>query len=761
MYFNFTLCSIRLSLIFLILFQAYTLAQWDDPNIDQVPKEFINFPPAQSPQGQEAVITDTAGYDNFNLGTAFAEPHLVQNPTNPPQYFASFNINTAYRTNNAFDWTTSTPPFGVSVQGDPVNAYDSLGNLFYESMFGNITGCKVIRSTDNGANWFPSVTSVAGRDKNWIAADQTSGPFANYIYTTMTGPSTGSVGNFARSTDFGTTFTQTFTFNTQSLPGMMVAVGPNVIGTDIPGGCVYVVTNSGSSFASTYTFYVSTNGGTSFTLKSAQNFSNYVGTDVSGRNSVQNMRTRPYPFITVDNSYGPFRGRLYLVYASNTPAGNGNKPDIFCRYSNDQGATWSSPMVVNDDINTTSNHQWHPSIWCDKTSGRLFVKWMDTRDTPTSDSAHIYASYSDDGGVTFAANQRITTAKMKINCTTCGGGGTPRYQGDYDAITALDNQALMVWTDFRAGTFGSYVGYFPDFAMKIFPSADTLFNDMDSTVINISIPSVKLFDKIVKFSAAVSPLPSSGSINFEFQNGDSLFSFPDTLSLKIVTSDAVNPGIYSILITGQGPNGTPVHKRNVTLNVLPIIKTLHVTTFVEGLFNGTTTVSDTVTLELRNTTAPFALLESKKIFLNSLGFGIGSFTNVSDGTPFYLAFKHRNGLETWSSTGKSFTSGSLSYDFTDDSTKAFGLNMVKKGTKWCIYSGDVNRDGVIDIADILLIDTDNLSFSAGYLSTDLNGDQLVDLTDLILADTNNLKFISKIVPTLRRDVSNSSAQEVY
>ena len=79
---------------------------------------------------------------------------------------------------------------------------------------------------------------------------------------------------------------------------------------------------------------------------------------------------------------------------------------------------------------------------------------MDTRDTPASDSAFIYASYSDDGGVTWATNQRISTEKMKINCTTCG-GGTPRYQGDYDAIVSLNGQALAVWTDFRNGSNAS------------------------------------------------------------------------------------------------------------------------------------------------------------------------------------------------------------------------------------------------------------------------------------------------------------------
>jgi Neuraminidase (sialidase) len=126
------------------------------------------------------------------------------------------------------------------------------------------------------------------------------------------------------------------------------------------------------------------------------------------------MRTRPYPFISADNSYGTYRGRLYLVYASNSPAGNGNKPDIFCRYSDDQGATWSSAVTVNDDVNSQNHHQWHPSIWTDKQTGKLFVKWMDTRDTPTSDSAYIYASYSEDGGQTFVTNQRISNSKMKM-----------------------------------------------------------------------------------------------------------------------------------------------------------------------------------------------------------------------------------------------------------------------------------------------------------------------------------------------------------
>ena len=140
---------------------------------------------------------------------------LVQNPANPLQYFTSFNTNTAYRTDDAFNWLISAPPFGASTYGDPVNAYDSLGNLYYENMSGSgsIQNCRIIRSTDNGTTWSASVIGVLGVDKNWMAADQTSGPYSNYVYTTMT------PGNFNRSTNFGASFTQTTSFATQSLPG--------------------------------------------------------------------------------------------------------------------------------------------------------------------------------------------------------------------------------------------------------------------------------------------------------------------------------------------------------------------------------------------------------------------------------------------------------------------------------------------------------------------------------------------------------------
>lgn len=534
----------------------------DDPNVD-TPIFSPNYKPVpRSPSGIQ-VITSTDGWDNFDLGVDFAEPHMSTNPRNPLWWFNAFNVsNTAnHHTENGHDWASSTAPF-PSNSGDPVTAYDSLGNLYWMTMNGpTITGTWVVKSTNNGQTWGSAVASNAGNDKNWIAADQTMGPYANYVYGTMTNSG---VGSFTRSTNQGASFTNTWTFSNQTLPGMMVCVGPNVLGgNNISGGCVYVVTNSGSSFAATYTFYCSTDGGTSFTLKSAQNFANYVGTNVNGRNSVQNFRTRPYPFIAADNSFGPYRGRLYLVYASNVPAGDGNKSDIFCRYSTDQGTSWSSPVTVNDDPNSTANYQWHPSIWCDKQTGRLYVKWLDTRNTPTSDSCEVYASYSDNGGVSFVQNQLISNRKFRINCTTCGGGGTPAYLGDYDAVASNAQGAMLVWTDFRNGTFGSYTAYFPDFAMVTSPASDTT-KAIDSVNVKIKVPAVKLYTNSVKFSATISP---SAPVTFSFLNGrDSLTSYPDSVTLKVRLNNVPN-GNYTVTITGKGPNGTPVHRRTLALTV--------------------------------------------------------------------------------------------------------------------------------------------------------------------------------------------------
>ena len=527
-------------------------ASWDDdPNSDKNPV-FLSDGNSYLTSPMSVVTIDD--FDNFDLGVDFAECHISENPLVPGQYFLAYNINGTYYTTNGIDWQRNNPTFPNSA-GDPVTAWDSLGKLYYDNMKSPITGTWVVTSTNAGATWSSSVSANVGNDKNWIAADQTNGPYSNYIYGAMT------PGNVVRSTDRGATFSTMFS-SSNTLPGNMTAVG--AFG-DVQGGAAYFVKSTGSAFAAVYTFFRSTNGGTSWEQMSAQNFANTVGTQVGGRNSVSNMRTRPYPFIGADNSYGTYRGRLYVVYASNNPTGNGNKPDVFCRYSTDGGATWSAEVVVNDDANSTLNNQWHPAMWVDKTSGRLYVQWMDTRDCPTSDSALIYATYSTNGGESFVTNQKVSNKKFRINCTQCN-GGSPAYLGDYNSIISNPVTSMLAWADFRNNNFGSYVAYFPDYALRMSPSAITI-NSSNFTTFRAVVPAVKLYTNSVTFTVTVTPPPATGALTAVFPNGNMLTNYPDSLLIRINAAPNTTAGNYTVTVEGKGPNGTPVHRRTVALTV--------------------------------------------------------------------------------------------------------------------------------------------------------------------------------------------------
>ena len=565
------------SLLLVFIWTGLIFAQVDNPNEDRVPNVRTNNSPFLFSPFSVVTVDD---YDNFNLGIDFAEVHISTNPLNPKNFLCAFNVATSagihgYMTTNGFDWTSMSPVWGYSMAGDPVTGFDGLGNAFMESLYGSISGTKIARSSNSGANW-TILSGNTGNDKNWFAIDISNGPYANNIYATIT------PGNVIRSTNNGTNFSTVFS-STNTYPGMTVCVGPNVVGGDVPGGCVYVVTNTGAyAYAVTYNFFCSTDGGTTFTPKSSQNFSGYVGNWVGGRHSVSNMRTRPYPFIAADNSNSPRRGRLYLVYASNDPAGAGNKPDIFFRYSTNQGTSWSSAVKVNDDSNTTLYNQWLPYFYCDNNNGNLYFQWLDTRDTPTGDSCFVYATYSTDGGATFAPNQKVSNKKFKINCTTCGGGGTPAYEGDYNGLASNGKVSMVAWSDFRAGNFASYVSYFPDFAMRLTPSVDSLQISNDTTSYFMQVPSVKLYSDTVIVSAEITPTPTSGTFTITYPSGNILTSYPGYIRVKIATGGTVPLGTYTLTVTAAGPNGTPVHKRTSTINVVNITGVTNPSEIVNG-----------------------------------------------------------------------------------------------------------------------------------------------------------------------------------
>ncbi|MEO8514749.1 MAG: T9SS type A sorting domain-containing protein [Ignavibacteria bacterium] len=570
---NFTkillLCFIATAGVLIFQAQDFNGHKFDDtnPNIDQPTREFYSHFQFQSDNDLD-IITDASGFDNFNIGLDQAEQQVTQNPNNPLWLFLGVNNspqNARNSTNGGLTWTLVNPSYPGGTCCDPWSAYTGTGKLIYGS---GVTGQYVYMSTNNGNSWTAPVLSVSGNDRNTLAAEETgTGPFANYVYAAIT------PGNFARSTDEGATWTTTYS-NSNTLPGVMIAVGPN--GTTNGGSVVYV-TNTGAQQNAVYTFQRSTDGGQTFTVTGAQAVAGFVGTlNGATRMVINNARTRPYPMIAMDNSNGPYRGRLYLVYASNDPVGDGNKPDVKLQWSSDYGATWSSWVRVHDNANPELSDQWFPAIWCDKNSGRLYIKWYDTREGPASYTTGVWATYSTDGGVTFATNQRISNATFTYPCPGCAANQNC-YRGDYDGFTGNSVTGFAVWYDARGCSYQTMGAYFPDYAMKVTPVNDSLNSILDSAYYSVSVPAVKLYTRSVKFTTGISPAPGTGTISMSFVNNnsetplDSLTTYPDSLRLKVKTSGNVTNGTYTVAIYGAGPNGTPVHQRNITLLINNVI----------------------------------------------------------------------------------------------------------------------------------------------------------------------------------------------
>jgi hypothetical protein len=186
---------------------------------------------------------------------------------------------------------------------------------------------------------------------------------------------------------------------------------------------------------------------------------------------------------------------------------------------------------------------------------------------------------------------------------------------------------------------------------------------------------------------------------------------------------------------------------------------LSFTASIQGFTNSGTglMVPDTISCIIKNGTTPYATIDSVKVYLNSNGQGTAIFSKALLGTNYYLRIKHRNAIETWSNL-ISFSNTTPSYNFTTAQSQAFGSNQVLVGSKWCIYNGDVNQDGAVDIFDVSAVNNDNVTFVSGYVNTDINGDGSVDLFDLSIDDNNNAAFVSKIVPTGAPTISQVKQQ---
>jgi subtilisin family serine protease/subtilisin-like proprotein convertase family protein len=217
--------------------------------------------------------------------------------------------------------------------------------------------------------------------------------------------------------------------------------------------------------------------------------------------------------------------------------------------------------------------------------------------------------------------------------------------------------------------------------------------------------------------------------------------------LMNASADSVQGAVLNILTNDPSKNTFRVSlQTNDSLNYG--MKNLHLKLFVEGMLNpeSGTTSKDTISVYLRKTVYPFTLIDSAVSIIDTLGAGDFNFAHSQNNVSYFIVLKHRSGLETWSAEGQTFISSLMNYDFTDNISKAYGDNLILKGSKYCIYSGDVNYDGYIDLTDQNLIFNASNNFKQGYSIEDINGDYVVDLTDIAPVYNNSINFIRAVSP---------------
>jgi hypothetical protein len=194
----------------------------------------------------------------------------------------------------------------------------------------------------------------------------------------------------------------------------------------------------------------------------------------------------------------------------------------------------------------------------------------------------------------------------------------------------------------------------------------------------------------------------------------------------------------------------------------PAAKTLSLTSvMLQGLYNGSNTmrqanddmgahwpagIADHITVELHNSVTYSSIVYSVSDVLLSTG-GTATVTiPFSYSGSYYITIKHRNSIETTTTSAVSFAGTVVSQSFGSPSN-VFGGNLgISFDGRYLIYGGDVDQDGFVGVSDMVYIDNQSAQFGSGYIREDVDGDGFVGVSDMVIVDNNSANFIFSITP---------------
>ena len=382
------------------------------------------------------------------------ETTIAFDPNNPVNLVAGTNdyrygdtdAGFAYSFDGGATWQSDTlngvnPALGkYDAQGDPAIAAYGDG-IFYFAFIDfnredNQNRLAVAKSMDGGITW-PQLGVIIDHlgpgshdfeDKEYIAVDNTGGPFDGNVYISWTRFPVASSSRimFSCSTDGGQTFSTPIQISdtTGSQQGSVPVIGPN--------GEVYVVWQKLSSIV----IDKSTDGGVTWGNDIEVAKISPIPSPLPGAQ----FRVNSFPTIAIDRTDGSYNGNIYVAWADRTGVGRG--PDILFTRSTNGGLKWKRPIRISRDRN--SAYQWFP--WMSVgTEGNIDVVFYDRRETPNSPFFHTYYAQSKNGGRFFGRNIQVTDQVSDSR----NDGFSGEFIGDYNGICSTTDNAHPFWTDIR------------------------------------------------------------------------------------------------------------------------------------------------------------------------------------------------------------------------------------------------------------------------------------------------------------------------
>lgn len=674
---------------------------------------------------------------------------------------SSFTARILKTTNGGVNWTT--------VYSSAVNYVTALGGIDAQTVVASFSNGTTLRTTDGGTIWNETPSALFSIPNNITFLNSTTGFAA------------GSGGQVKRSTDAGVSWVSVNTPQTDWSLFQLKAVSATEIYAIGDPSFIYKSTNLGDNWsalpisvsgpATTFIWYSLDFYGSTYVLSGDYGIvaKSTDGCATWSSNSVINSTALMYDITTV-----PGTGKYWIVGRPNPSTTtkqimySSNSGNNWVTYDLNVTGDFLSISMVNENTGYVSgqnsqvmkttdggvswvmkpkpsvtNYQLYTCKFVDENTGWVFVNFSTvpggnifkttnggdnwTQYTTGQASENIYGADMIDANTGWCF---MNTSNRPVYKTTNGGvnwtAQTTGLTGSIRGISSPDGNTVYACQTSGTSRVAKSTNGGTNWTLITLPVAAD-FTSIDFKDVNTGYT-------VGNNTAAVA----------RTTNGGASWTFQHTHNITAIKTYVTQGDTAWVL------GGNRAVMRYVGANASPI--KVNLTMLMEGMYqSGTNLLSrkDPVTVYLRDAVSPYSLRDSATAVIDSVNHNaLFTFANAPSGQ-YYLVVKHWNTLETWSRSGGEVlvaNGTTYNYDFTTAANKAFGSNQVLKGVRYCVYSGDVNNDDIVDITDLAQIDNDVAAFVTGYVITDLDGDNNVDISDLAIADNNVFSVVSTVRP---------------